>query len=132
MFSKLVNSPHPCSSSDRVARFFLVQNTKMGKNIPKDHKFHQMDINIPFGRKRDKMAIKIPTSSIARPSKIYPKWDFWFENIPSGNTGLLKRVFSTFSVAVVNLKFVEAFPNKTLMIIGFISTSLKSLRILIH
>jgi hypothetical protein len=33
------------------------------------------------------MAIKIPTSSIARPSKIYPKWDFWFENITSGNTG---------------------------------------------
>jgi hypothetical protein len=34
------------------------------------------------------MALKIPTSSIARPSKIYPNWDFWFENIPSGNTGL--------------------------------------------
>jgi hypothetical protein len=27
------------------------------------------------------MALKIPTSSIARPSKIYPKLDFWFENI---------------------------------------------------
>jgi hypothetical protein len=25
------------------------------------------------------------TSSIARPSKIYPNWYFWFENIPSGN-----------------------------------------------
>jgi hypothetical protein len=24
--------------------------------------------------------------SILRPSKIYPNWDFWFENIPSGNT----------------------------------------------
>jgi hypothetical protein len=34
------------------------------------------------------MAIKIPTYSIARPSKIYPNKDFWFENIPSGNTGL--------------------------------------------
>jgi hypothetical protein len=32
------------------------------------------------------MAIKKPTSSIATPSKIYPNWDFWFENIPSGNT----------------------------------------------
>jgi hypothetical protein len=23
--------------------------------------------------------------STARPSKIYPNWDFWFENKPSGN-----------------------------------------------
>jgi hypothetical protein len=29
--------------------------------------------------------LHIPTSSVARPSKIYPNWDFWFENIPSGN-----------------------------------------------
>jgi hypothetical protein len=27
----------------------------------------------------------MPTSSIARPSKIYPNPDFWFENMPSGN-----------------------------------------------
>jgi hypothetical protein len=27
----------------------------------------------------------MPTTSIARPSKIYPNWDFWFEKIPSGN-----------------------------------------------
>jgi hypothetical protein len=26
-----------------------------------------------------------PTFSILKPSKIYPNWDFWFENIPSGN-----------------------------------------------
>jgi hypothetical protein len=26
-------------------------------------------------------------SSIARPPKIYPNWDFWFENKPSGNPG---------------------------------------------
>jgi hypothetical protein len=31
---------------------------------------------IPFGSKIYKMAIKIPTSSIARPSKIYPNGDF--------------------------------------------------------
>jgi hypothetical protein len=24
--------------------------------------------------------------TFARPSKIYPNWDFWFENMPSGNT----------------------------------------------
>jgi hypothetical protein len=34
------------------------------------------------------MAIEIPTSSVARPSKIYPNWDFWFENMPSGNPAL--------------------------------------------
>jgi hypothetical protein len=27
----------------------------------------------------------ITTFSIPRPSKIYPNWYFWFENIPSGN-----------------------------------------------
>jgi hypothetical protein len=36
---------------------------------------------IPFVRKIDITAIKIPTSSIARPSKIYPNWDFGFEII---------------------------------------------------
>jgi hypothetical protein len=36
--------------------------------------------------KIDQMSINIPTSSsIARPSKIYPNWDFGSENIPSGN-----------------------------------------------
>jgi hypothetical protein len=35
----------------------------------------------------DKLAVKIPASSIARPSQTYPNWYFWFENIPSGNTG---------------------------------------------
>jgi hypothetical protein len=33
------------------------------------------------------MALKILASSFARPSKIYPNWDFGFENLPSGNTG---------------------------------------------
>jgi hypothetical protein len=27
----------------------------------------------------------MPTFSIPSPSKIYPNWDFWFENKPSGN-----------------------------------------------
>jgi hypothetical protein len=34
----------------------------------------------------EKLAIKISTYSIARLSKIYPNWDFLFENITSGNT----------------------------------------------
>jgi hypothetical protein len=31
------------------------------------------------------MIIKITTFFIPRASKFYPKWDFWFENKPSGN-----------------------------------------------
>jgi hypothetical protein len=38
-------------------------------------------LNVPFVRKIDKMDLKITTSSIARPSKINPNSDFWFENI---------------------------------------------------
>jgi hypothetical protein len=34
------------------------------------------------------MNIKIPTFSILRPSKIYPNWDFGFENKPSGNPAM--------------------------------------------
>jgi hypothetical protein len=45
--------------------------TKWPKNRPNGHK------------------IPIPNFSIAIPSKIYPNWDFWFENKPSGNTGLM-------------------------------------------
>jgi hypothetical protein len=35
----------------RVARFVLVQNTKTGKNIPKDNKIYQMATKMPTGRK---------------------------------------------------------------------------------
>jgi hypothetical protein len=34
------------------------------------------------------MAKNIPAFSIPRPSKIYPNWDFWYENIPSGNPNI--------------------------------------------
>jgi hypothetical protein len=69
----------------RVAGFFLVQHTKRGK-------IHQMTtyntkwpkIYLMVG-KLTKLPQNIPTSSIVRPSKIYPNWNFWFENIPSGN-----------------------------------------------
>jgi hypothetical protein len=61
-------------------------------NIPKREKIHHITIkytkwplNIPNGRKIDQMTIK---SSIARYSKIYSNWDFWFGNMPSGNPDL--------------------------------------------
>jgi hypothetical protein len=58
-----------------------------GENIPNGHKMYQMAINISFGRIIDKIVIKIPTSTIAKPCKIYPNWDLWFENKPYGNPG---------------------------------------------
>jgi hypothetical protein len=56
-----------------------------------------MTIKIPNGRKIyqvcshgiDQMAKNTPTFSSAGPSKINPNYDFWFENIPSGNPGKL-------------------------------------------
>jgi hypothetical protein len=60
-----------------------------------NHAFARVARFVPNGSKIYQMAGKltewsqnIPTSSIERPSKIYPKWDFGFENIPSGNPGL--------------------------------------------
>jgi uncharacterized protein involved in tolerance to divalent cations len=59
------------------------------KNISNNQEIYQLAIkytnwsyNVPNGH----IPI-ISTSSIARPSKIYPNWDFWLENIPSGNHG---------------------------------------------
>jgi hypothetical protein len=57
-------------------------------NIPKRGKTYQMNIKYTMWsqngqnhhRKYQHMY------SIARPLKIYPNLDFWFENIPSGNT----------------------------------------------
>jgi hypothetical protein len=53
---------------------------------------YQMTKNVPNGRKIYQIAGKlpewpqnIPTSSIARPSKINPNWDVWFKNLPPGN-----------------------------------------------
>jgi hypothetical protein len=39
--------------------------------------------------KYSKWPHNIPTLTIKRPSKIYPNWDFWFENKPSGNPVIL-------------------------------------------
>jgi hypothetical protein len=62
---------------------------KPEKSVPNKYKMYQMVIkypkypeNIPNGHKLYK------TFSNLRPSKVYPNWDFWFENKPSGNPGL--------------------------------------------
>jgi hypothetical protein len=51
----------------RVARFFLVQHTKMGENIPKNHNKYEI------ASKFTKMAIKY--TNIFH-SKNLPNWDF--------------------------------------------------------
>jgi hypothetical protein len=68
-----------------VARFFLTQYTKTGKiyqianKLPNGHEIYQMAVIY------SKWPWNMSTVSIPRATKIYPKWDFWFENIPSGN-----------------------------------------------
>jgi hypothetical protein len=60
--------------------------------IPKRGEIYQMTTkytkwpkDISNGRKIDQLVKNIPIFSIARLSKIYPNWEFWFENKPSGN-----------------------------------------------
>jgi hypothetical protein len=85
VFVAALQTPQPTTPPlrSRVARFFLVQLTKMGKIIPNDRKIYQMATKytkwpqtIPNGSKIDQMAIDVPTSSFGRPSKIFPNWDF--------------------------------------------------------
>jgi hypothetical protein len=56
--------------------------------IPKPEKCtkeHKMVKKIPNVRKIFQMAIKNVHFSNLTPSKIFPNWNFWFENKPSGN-----------------------------------------------
>jgi hypothetical protein len=73
----------------RVARFFLVHDTKTGKMYQMNRKCTKMVIkylkstqNIPNGHEIYKHCFNL------RPSKIYPNWDFGFKNKPSGNPGV--------------------------------------------
>jgi hypothetical protein len=69
----------------RLARFILAQYTKTGENIqklPNDHNIYE--IAIKYSMESD---ANLQRFSILSPSKIFPKSDFWFENIPSGNPG---------------------------------------------
>jgi hypothetical protein len=73
-------------------------------NIPKWGKIYQIATKLPKGHKIYQMAVvysksplNTPTFSIQRPSNIYPNWDFWFENIPSGNPD---RRYATHGVPV--------------------------------
>jgi hypothetical protein len=65
--------------------FYVYNIPKRGKIYQITTKYIKLPQNIPNGHKIDFLSLNIPTSSIARPSKIYPNCDFWSENKPSGN-----------------------------------------------
>jgi hypothetical protein len=56
---------------------------------------------LPLYRKFTKWSQNIPTCSVARPSKIYPNWEFWFGNQLSGNP-VLELSSSDFKITVKN------------------------------
>jgi hypothetical protein len=55
---------------------------KQRKYMPNDHKIYQIYIKYTKLQLNASNGHKIYQHL---PSKIYPNWDFWFENIPSGN-----------------------------------------------
>jgi hypothetical protein len=51
---------------------------------------YQIATKLLYGHEMYQMAViysKFPTFSIPRAAKIYPNWDFGFENTPSGSPG---------------------------------------------
>jgi hypothetical protein len=70
----------PDFSSHKIPK--LEKCTKLTQNVSNDHKIYQMV------EKYFKWPENIPTLSNLRPSKIYPNWNFLFENKPSGNHGV--------------------------------------------
>jgi hypothetical protein len=68
--SRYANLFHSTNSAG-LPDYSLYNGPKRGKctQCPKNY---QMDINYNI-------------FSITRPTKMYPKWDFWYEKIPSGN-----------------------------------------------
>jgi hypothetical protein len=71
-----------------LSRFFPGTTYQNGKNIPNGHILCIPNVfnilsNAPKNTKR---SYNIPIVVIPRPSKFYKYCDFWFANIPSGNS----------------------------------------------
>jgi hypothetical protein len=71
---------------EQCCQIFLGAAYQNRKNVPNNHKIYQMVTKYTEWLYNRPKCRKI--SSLARPSKIYPNMDFWFENMPSGNPGL--------------------------------------------
>jgi hypothetical protein len=71
---------------DQGCQIFLGTKYQNGKKYTKLPQIYEMSIKYNKRPKKwTKCPSNIPTSSIARPSQIYPTLDFWFDNKPSGN-----------------------------------------------
>jgi hypothetical protein len=63
------------------------QQPETGKIYQVTIKYPQWQQNIPNGRKIDQMAIKYTNIFHCKTLQNLKTWDFWFENMPSGNPG---------------------------------------------
>jgi hypothetical protein len=64
----------------------------IGLKYQNGEKYTRLPQNIPNGHKIFPIAVKYVDQMVIKytkifHSKIYPNWDFWFENLPSGNPG---------------------------------------------
>jgi hypothetical protein len=62
------------ADASRVARFFLVQHTKTGKNIPNDYKIDQMTVKYTKWPKIYQMTVNVPND------RKYAKWPEYIPN----------------------------------------------------
>jgi hypothetical protein len=85
-------------------------------NIPKRAKIYQNDqkVHIPHGHK-----IYLHLSLQDTP-KIFPNWDFWFENIPSGNRALGCKKYCLTYITSIHTTFQSNLArNKELWLLCF-------------
>jgi hypothetical protein len=81
MATKYIKWPQSISNGHKVYQM-ATKYIKWPQSISNGHKVYQMAV------KYINWSYNIPPSPISRPYKIYPNWNFWFENILSGNPGL--------------------------------------------
>jgi hypothetical protein len=67
--------------------FSWYSKPKWGKNIPNTNYIIKWAQNIPNGGKIFQIGLNCTNIFNLKAPKIYPNWDFWFQNIPSGNPG---------------------------------------------
>jgi hypothetical protein len=73
-----------------------------------------MSKNIQYVQKYNKWPKNIATSSIARPSKIYPNWDIWFGNMPSGISVICMNQAILRPASIIRRRIAQLFESLTL------------------
>jgi hypothetical protein len=69
----------------RVARFFFVKHTKIVKIYQIARQFTKWQYNLTSNFKNTKCPKIHQKFSFQSLKKMYQNWDFWFENVASGN-----------------------------------------------